>query len=220
MLYAVVATALGMCLVGWIQYADTGEWFRFFSIQSEWDNRLRIPTLPLRSWGGDFPTRMDALSLFAAVVCGAALFPMIFSKKQAVQPASPMVLSMAYCAGMGLLVLAFRGGSLFSLNRFVLATPFIMVLIHAWVNSALALKRHHLWGLAGGSLLFWLLFASWTHISNFLAYGFISVCVMLFVWIKLPKTQAKQLAIAALVLIQCYFQYLLFARFLDNGWIG
>ncbi|MCC7246152.1 MAG: hypothetical protein IT269_10775, partial [Saprospiraceae bacterium] len=78
--YAVAATAAGMAAVGWVQYADTGEWFRFFSIQSEWDNRLRFPTLPLRSWGGDFSTRMDALAFFASLVCGLVLLPMLMAR--------------------------------------------------------------------------------------------------------------------------------------------
>ena len=121
---------LGTLLVGLIQYADhTGRWFEFFGVQKLWGNFLQFPQLPLRFWGGEMIGRLDGTALLFGLSAGLVLLRHLLPGKYAPQTQLPkeVVLSLAYLGGISLTVLLFRGGSLFSLNRFVFAVPFIIV---------------------------------------------------------------------------------------------
>lgn len=68
-----IVLVIGILLVGIIQYIDTGEWFKFFSVQKGWGNEFGLPKFPLTSWGGDFIVRVDAFAFFVGIFSGVAL---------------------------------------------------------------------------------------------------------------------------------------------------
>ncbi len=50
-IYLLVCGA-GIVVVGFVQFNDTGEWFKFFAAQKMWGNELQLPKLAFTSWAG------------------------------------------------------------------------------------------------------------------------------------------------------------------------
>jgi len=102
---------IGVFTVALIQYQDTGEWFEFFSAQSQWDNEIRIPKFPLLTWGGDYTLKIDGTALLMGALSGF-YFLIVLLKKRAKQINQTAMISLLYLSGISLLVLMFRGGQL------------------------------------------------------------------------------------------------------------
>src|SRR6185437_1830669 len=117
----------GLLIVGIIQHHYTGIWFNFFEVQKGWGNKLQVPALPLTSWGGDIIVRLDGAAMLIGIISSIIMCLYIFKAKLMRHVIMPkeVAFSICYLAGISISVLLFRGGSLFSLNRFVFATPFI-----------------------------------------------------------------------------------------------
>lgn len=217
--FSIAAVGLGLFLAVLIHFSHTGTWFSFMDAQSEWDNQLRIPTLPLRSWAGWRVTVLDGTALFVSLVSGFTLFKWFIRQKANLRIEAPraLVFSMWYLFGIGLLVLLFRGGELFSLNRFVFATAFFAVAAIAFME-----RKHHLKSSYYVLVLFlyWLLFASYVHIQTLLKYLAATLFNGLAIWSFVDKEKlAKPATIAfflGLVILQVYFFY----RHLSGEWIA
>jgi len=215
-------TLLGILLVGIIQYIDTGEWFKFFSIQKGWGNELQFPKLPLTSWGGGFIARLDGVAFFIGTFAGGFLMAFIlklrhFSK---INISKEVIFSLAYLGGISLSVLIFRGGSLFSLNRFIFATPFIIVAFNFWLKQNYKFNTKQLLYIFGFIFLFWLLFGSYGHIQTLLIFLSLSFYVFLIFAIKFEKNIVSKIASILLILINITFQIIFYVRFLNGGWVG
>ena len=132
-------------MVSFIQFLDTGEWFKFFEAQKHWGNFLQIPRFPLTSWAGGFIVRLDGFAFLIGIILGGFLLGLIFKLKQFRNTIIPseVIFSLAYLGGITLIVLLFRGGSLFSLNRFIFATPFIIVAFNFWIKSYFCIKKNN-----------------------------------------------------------------------------
>lgn len=212
----------GLLIVGYIQYLDTGEWFRFFSVQKQWGNYLQIPQLPLTSWAGDYIVRLDGTAFLIGILSGLFLLGFLLKIKQFRnhQISKEVVFSMAYLGGITLSVLLFRGGSLFSLNRFVFATPFIIVVIHYWLKQSIQIRLKQLMGLIFAVIAFYTLFGSLLHFHSFIMYLLLSLYIGLLFSIKSEYSKVRNLSIIALILLNLSFQMHLFFRFLNGDWVG
>ncbi|MGB0883924.1 MAG: hypothetical protein ACPG4W_05190 [Flavobacteriales bacterium] len=214
-----LTSLFGLFLVGWIQYLDTNEWFKFFEIQKLWGNTLQVPKLPLRSWGGGFMAKIDGIALLIGSISG---FILIFYIKKYVtnRIAVPKVLifSLAYLGGMTLAVLLFRGGSLFSLNRFLFCSPCILVLLYYFQKSTYLIDYKKIMIHFLMLSLFWLLFHSYIHIIVFIQYGLASIYVLLL--LSLKHCALKTYSIWLLIIINFGFQFLLFSRFINKFWVA
>lgn len=208
----------GQFLVALIQWFNTGKWFEFYKVQSLWGNKLQIPNLPLSSWSGDMIVRFDAIALFFS---GLALIA-IFQHFKGNKISKIEMFGMLNIVGLASIILLFRGGSLFSLNRFLFCSPFFIILINFYYKRVFftSIKSILLLGLF--SFLIWnLLFFSFVHILTTLLFLSLSVIIVSFlllnekVNINLQKFSFYFLFIFNTV-VQTYF-YLLF---LNNNWIG
>lgn len=214
-----VAAGIGLFFALFIHFTYTGNWFSFMDAQSEWDNQLRIPTLPLRSWAGWRVTVMDGTALFVSLVSGYTLFKWLYRQKNNLRINAPraLVFSMWYIFGVGLLVLLFRGGELFSLNRFVFATAFFIVAAIAFMQQKHSLKSSYY---VLVMFLYWLLFASYVHIQTLLKYLAATLFNGLAIWSFVDKEKlARPVAVVfflTLVVLQVYFFY----RHLSGEWIA
>lgn len=214
-----VAVGIGLFLALCIHFNYTGAWFSFMDAQSQWDNHLRIPTLPLRSWAGWRITVLDGTALFVSLASGFTLFNWLYRQKTNLRMDAPraLVFSMWYLFGIGLLVLLFRGGELFSLNRFVFATAFFMVAAIAFMQRKHTLKSSYY---VLVMFFYWLLFASYVHIQTLLKYLVATLFNGLAIWSFVNKKKlakpATVIFFLGLVILQVYFFY----RHLSGEWIA
>ena len=170
--YAAVM-ALGTFIVSWLQWLDTGEWFRFVSVQREWNTYLQVPTLPFRTWGSQPALILDATSL--AIGVSAMVYMTVHLMKRFRSPDHKLppaiAFSFSYLAGITLLVLLFKGGWLFSLNRYILAAPFTWIALHHILTQPKhSLKGKHLLIVFFSAQVFFLLFRSFVHLEMILLF--------------------------------------------------
>ena len=213
---------VGVLLVSFIQFLDTGEWFKFFEAQKHWGNFLQIPRLPLTSWAGGFIVRLDGFAFLIGTISGGFLLGLIFKLKQfrnSVIP-SEVIFSLAYLGGITLIVLLFRGGSLFSLNRFIFATPFIIVAFNFWIKSDFCITKKQLFSIFGLIFVFWLLFGSYVHIQLMLKYLLVTFYAILIFAMKSEIQFIRKWSLIALIFLGFTFQVVLFIRFLNGNWVA
>jgi hypothetical protein len=214
--------AVGMLLVGIIQYVDTGEWFKFFSIQKNWGNELQIPALPLTTWAGDFMVRLDSAAFLVGTIAGGFLTAFILKIKPINKLSIPkeVLFSLAYLGGISLSVLIFRGGSLYSLNRFVFATPFIIVAFHFWLKQGYSFNTRQLLIIFGLIFAFWFLFGSYVHIQNLLKFLFLTVYMFLIFVMRSDNDLLRKMGAILFISLNIIFQVVLYVRFLSGDWVG
>lgn len=217
-----IAILAGLVIVGYIQFLDTDKWFQFFSIQKHWGNYLQVPKLPLTSWGDDFIIRLDGVALLAGLLSGTFLAGYLLKLKPLRKFKVPkeVIFSLAYLGGITLSVLLFRGGSLFSLNRFVFTTPFIIVAASWFLNHPFKLKTKTLLLILPCIIAYWLFFGSWMHIQLFLMYIPVSVYILLIFAMKIDHISTGKPLLILLLLLNFGFQLHLFFRFFINQWVS
>jgi hypothetical protein len=212
---------LGLFITVWVHFYFTGKWFVFFEAQKGWNNSFRMPHFPLSSWAGNNIGRLDGTAFFCGMVAaGTCLYWIIGYLRGTQLRVSPEVLfSVCYLAGISLVILMFRGGSLFSLNRFVFATPFFLLAAHYFIRHQAFSLRHVIYVFFGVSL-FWLLFGSYVHIQALLKFEALTLYMLLPFLIGNPNKWIARLSYTAFVtgnaLLQAYFLF----RFLGNQWVG
>jgi len=215
-------SAVGIFIVGAIQNADTGEWFQFFTVQKEWGNELQVPKLPLTSWAGSFIVKTDGFALLIGALAGGYLAALLLKLKwiKAALPGRDVLFSLAYLGGISLTVLLFRGGSLFSLNRFILATPFIVVALHYWLNQEVFLTNKQLIITYVSIFLFWLLLGSYVHIQELLKYALLSFYALFIFSLKSNFPLVRKYSLILLIALNFIFQVTFYVRFLSGLWVG
>lgn len=211
--------ALGLFITICVHFYASGKWFVFFEAQKLWKNYLHFPHLPFRSWGGDAITRFDGSTLFICLTCGVYILHLLLSKLGSVTLSQDLLFSMLYAFGTGLVILLYRDGNLYSLNRFVYATPFMLVIANYFFETY-NFKWRHLWLMFLISELFWLLFNSYNHIHNFMLFTTISLYFSLILLYKHPNKIVSSISILSLIAINSIGIIKLFCRFLNNGWVG
>lgn len=217
-----ITIILGLLCVGYIQYLDTGEWFKFFSVQKHWGNFLQIPQLPLSSWSGNFIIRLDGAAFLIGIMSGLFLTAYLIKLKSLrhLQIPAEVIFSLAYLGGITLSVLLFRGGSLFSLNRFVFTTPFVIVVMSYWLDHSKYIKLRQLFFILLSIIIFWFLFGSWAHIQTFLMYSLLSLYIWLIFGLKSENSVFRKTSLITLILLNISFQLHLFYRFFLAEWVG
>jgi hypothetical protein len=220
--YVLVAIA-GTFLVILVQYLYTGSWFGFPGAQKDWGNELQWPKLPLTSWAGGLIVRLDAAALLTGLTAGVVLLILLvhtkFRKKYPVP--KEVLLSLGYLAGITLSVLAFRGGSLFSLNRFVFSTPFIIVALNYFLHSEINFTyRRLIIGVFTLLIFFTVLYQPYVHIRTFLNFVFLVMYMSLILSVKSDNPRIANISFYGLMGLNLFFQVFFFTRFLSGGWVG
>jgi hypothetical protein len=224
-LYLIVSL-IGVLVVALIQYVETGSWFEFFKVQQDWGNHIQIPKLPFTTWGGNMIVRLDGIALIFGLISGIYLFLYIIDLKKFKFTSIPkeIILSLAYIGGITLMVLIFRGGSLFSLNRFVFATPFILIVVNYFLNISFFLSKKQILVLFFLILIYWLMFGSYVHIQAFLKYCLVTFYVLAIFLTKSINNRFSKFSFIVLIFLNFIFQLVFFTHFLmtkgDVGWVG
>jgi hypothetical protein len=214
------ALVLGMVAAFAVHRYFTGNWLGFFEVQQNvWENRLQIPSLPLRSWAGIKIVILDGTALFVCLLSAWQLLKWFIPnlKSFKINQEKGLVFSLFYLTGIGLLVLLYRDGSLFSLNRFSFATAFFVVVAGHFGHQKFE-NRTLFW--VTGMLVWWLLFNSYVHIATFskhlLITAFLSLTVLAFQRSQRISAVAMPLLFIGFSLLQLYLLY----RHLSNLWVG
>ncbi len=218
-LVGAIGLFVGLAAVSFYQQLYTGEWLSFMSAQKNWDNSFRLPSIPFKAWGGDHIVMLEGSALFFGTIAGLTFLKKILGKKDKEGLRGPVWTSLAYLAGITLLVLLFRGGSLFSLNRFVYATAFFMVLIAPLYRNS-TWKSKELLGAFFLISLFFLVFFSHVHIQVFLTYELLVAFLCLLLATRHPKPRIAQTAFFLVILGNFSLQVWMASHFLTGGWIG
>lgn len=222
-MYYILPVLIGMASVVVIQYCYTGDWFAFSHAEAAWGwggNSFRLPKFHLTSWGGDNIARLDGSALLIGMIATIALGYFVLKKSPSLEclKNESVLFSTLYLAGICWFVLFTRGGSLFSLNRFVFATPFFFVALSAFLKKTWTTKEYLLIFFLLNA--FWLLFGSYVHIQAFLAYFSLSIFLMLFLFISHHNKYLSRIAYSVCLICNVFLQLYFYHSFLSGGWVG
>lgn len=223
LIFYILPVLLGLGVVLYIQYINTHDWLAFFHSQKTgWNNYVRLPKLRLTSWGGDDIVRLDGtaflVGMIATVAMGYRFIERIRTGKPEFINQAAILFSVLYLAGISWLVLFTRGGSLFSLNRFVFATPFFFLAFSEFKKKKWTTKQYLLILILINA--FWLLFGSYVHIQEVLKYFALSVFIMFFLFLNHSNKYISHTAYFICILGNVTLQIYCYNYFLNGGWIG
>jgi hypothetical protein len=212
--WTVLTAIAGLFVVLLIQRMDTGSWTSFIEAQQAWGNSLSWPQWPLRTWGQGINLILDGTALWFGLLSGVSFF-LLLREEDASPKNSPTLMALSFVAGTCLLVLFTRGGFLFSLSRFVFASPLILLVVHRLI-SIKPTKKSLAW-MATSIVLFGIALGAYEHIITWLQF----LAVGAFVtgsWIIWNKNRPilKWLVIALMLGLQGYVCSL----FLFGDWIA
>ncbi|MFH1005731.1 MAG: hypothetical protein V1781_09630 [Bacteroidota bacterium] len=216
-----LAVIAGLFTTFFLQHYYTGEWFSFFDSQKRWDNRLQLPQLTLTSWAGGKIVMLDGTALLIGTIAVIFIFRLlvIFIRKEELKIPKLLLFSILYLAGISLFVLLFRGGSLFSLNRFVYATPFFMICLYYFLKNIRFNLRQGLLVFFFLSV-FWLLFGSYEHIQTFLKFEGLTLYIILFLLLSSEKKTISRSAFLFILLGNIFLTLYFYFRFFNGEWVG
>lgn len=148
LMIGLASTIIFTLMVFTVHYQQTGDFFAFFHAQKFWGHALSIPSLPLTSW--HWPTHIsDAAALMVGLACMFLVFQYLIPEWSFVRW-SPFKISrnmnaaeafsILYLAGTAGAILLFQGGNIHSLNRYVFATPFFLILIHLFGTGTVVFR--------------------------------------------------------------------------------
>lgn len=213
------ATVLISFFGAWlIQDAWNGEWARFFEAQKGWGNELRIPSFPLKTWGSDrMILWLDLLALVIGVFAGLHILFLGRRRlrRELVSSDSATLFSLLYLAGISSTILLFRGGEIFSLNRFVFAVPFTAWLMYSGFSGTLS--KRWIPAVLATLFLFFLVNGAYVHIR--VALGALIFLAFTGIWLyglQGRPTVITYAALMAMLLSQCYFLF----KVANNEWIA
>ena len=170
--------------------------------------------------------RLDGVAFIFGLISGVCLVLYIlrvnFLKAKSIP--KDVILSLAYLGGITLTVFLFRGGALFSLNRFLFATPFIIMAVNYFLKQNFSFSNRKLILILFILIIYWLSFASYVHIQAFLKYFAVSVYVLLFFMIKSEHSALRKMAIVSFISVNLFFQVYFYGHFLlsegSSGFVG
>ena len=212
---------LGLFTATFIQFYYTGEWLYFFEAQKGWGNHFRLPSLPLTSWAGGNIVRLDGSALLTGFIALLAIIKWFlnFLKENNLTIPKELLFSALYLVGICLLVLFFRGGSLFSLNRFVYATPFFTISLYYFLKRSSWNNKQIVYFFMAVTL-FWLLFNSYVHILTFLKFGLFTMYLTIYLFMTSNKKFINNVTFITCLICNMFLQIYFYYRFLIGEWVG
>lgn len=191
-----LALGASVAVVATTQWWQAGEPFGFIKAHKHWGHVLQVPTWPLTATTGIDMLWLEAVALFVGVlamgVCGGLALRVArrwAERRTLVYPSPAVVFSLGYSVCATLFIVAFQGGNVANLARYLFATPFAVVLL--WQLSQLPpWPRSIYWGVAAGTGLLWVIFGAYTHFPSFSPgqtvwyFGLISAYILLYLGLR------------------------------------
>lgn len=155
-------------IVAFIQWWQVGEPFAFALAQKHWGHFLQWPHTPFNDPSGINELWLDATGLWwgggaIGCCCWLAWCWVQQLRRRGPLPTVPpeVVFSLGYCVCVCLFILSHQGGSLWNFGRYILATPFFLVLLQYVARQPAWPWRHYLLG-GIGTMLLWQVFGIYT----------------------------------------------------------
>jgi hypothetical protein len=218
-LFYIISSLSGIFLVAWLQYSQTGQWMGFMTTQQYWEVKLRFPVFPLHTWGN--MQYLDGVCLLAGLVAAGILINMIlkFLRKGERVYNKAYIFSLLFISGLTFFTIAFKGGNLFSLNRYLVPTAFFFVAFMFIVR-----ERCFTYKQVAATMLFifvfWLLFGSYVHIRVLLGYLVFTLYLSLYFLLNHASFRTSKFSFYLLYALNILVQVHLFYKFLGDDWIG
>ncbi len=233
-LITVITLLAGTFLVALFQKMyHHGSLFVFMTAQKHWGTYFRIPS---KIVDGSFESL--GMNIFALVFCfyfGAAVLVPKFLKKEETKT-DPFdywyYFSWIYLLIATLFVLLLQGGSLHSLYRYTLCTPFFYIIIFQQMNAGFKLSQLELLALFGGFIFCCFMFIevapyphSWDLAEakgfGFTKTGFILLCLCLFYFLIVQKFRhfSKYIFLGLLIFSGIIWNCYLLNMFTSHAWI-
>ena len=213
-------TLAGIALVAYIQYVQTGYAFGFIQTQQYWEHRLQWPKLRFTSWGQY--VWLDAAAFLFGVLCMYISAEMVlkfkhyftdFTKNKA------LVFSVLCISGLTFLSLIMKGGSFFSLNRYIFPSAFFC-LSSVYLLRCAKVEFSRLKYIFIGLFLFFTLFHFFVHISLILKYFVLSLYLCLYFLLNHTNPKVNKSIFWILYICNCLIQVYLANVFLADEWVG
>ncbi len=235
-LIMIVTAILSTLAVQIFLYIETGKFFALFAAQKEWHRIITMPKLYLTTWDGTRLIWLDGLAFFTGMLslclCIIYLWKKIKHRHKTISPA--FLFSLGYLTLVTITTLLFTGrdvmggSTIYSLNRFVFATPFFTVfLIMCFKN--LKINRISIFVFIITSLITWTLFHAHGYLWDLekfalpimktkLYFGIIVLYSLLY--LLLMNRKIKNNIWSGVYVLNLILQIFLFNAYLNNFWIG
>ena len=220
----------------YVQYLESGVFFTIFQTQESWNRVMGMPVLYFTTWDEARLIWLDGLAFFIGVIsfilCVVLVFKKYLNRQKTIS--SHFLFSLSYLALVAIVALlysgqdALGGSTLYSLNRFIFATPFFSVFL------IMLLKRNRLNNKAILffviiSIITWSLFNMHGYLHNLekfalpilktkVYFGILFLYSLLYLIIT-NRSYKNQLW-SGLYVFNILLQIYLFSAFLNGTWIG
>lgn len=173
-LTGLLALAAALGTVAFMQWKQTGEPWGFVLAQKHWGHHLTPVRFPLNDPSGVDMLWLDSAGLWlgavAIAVCSWLAWRELMQLRQRQAPSAmppEVVFALGYCVCAGLFVLLFQGGSIWNQSRYMLATPFSVVLAGQLAQQP-SWPWHRYGLIAAATMGLWQVFGIYNHgFANF-----------------------------------------------------
>jgi len=214
---------LGLFFFVWYQYKVTGDWFRYFHQQREWEgHKFSLPKFPLTSIsGGDNITWLSALAILVSLVALVLVIQRVFQwlLKNKLQQDKIVTLCLCYLPIILFLTLFLNPKwgtdttNLTGMHRYSLCTPFFFVFLYHVISTKKDYKVKHFIPMFLLCNIAWLSCGSYRHIQYFL---FFNVNTALVFGYMLHANKKRQWPLLATVAFNLVIQIGLYQQFIQN----
>lgn len=218
--YGLISLA-GLFTVFFIHWFQTGEFFAFQKTQKFWYAHFQLPDIPFSTWK---PEDNGYADQFAVLLCFLSIIFLIRSFVDLLRSDKKLegearLFSFLYLAGVMMLMLFTHGGGFNSMNRYVLATPFLYFFVKeigSWKFS-----KSTILGLVAFGIIYyvvgWHMATSGARIAVFLSS--LTGMTILTAVVRSQKPYAYMLLLL-FCLASAWIQGILWFRFVTNIWVG
>jgi hypothetical protein len=213
---SLIALGIVMCML----YYQVGDPFAFITAQKFWGHKLQWPKLPFTTWSDMI--LLDGASLvfgFFVILYLLRIAWFKILKYKTLLTDKAVMFSLASLAGLTMLALAFKGGVLFSLNRYLLPTAFMLIGGAFFYRKAHNLTMKQIFYSAGCIFLFLILFHFFVHIRVILKFLGLTVYITLYL-ISARENHGKFIITTLLYISNCAIQVYYLNEFLRGIWIA
>ncbi len=232
-LFAMLAVFIVNAMVFAYQYQQTGRLFGCFEAHQYWDHYLRWPKLVHISWHKPVALT-ENFALFVGLFCMLILvtyfFTILSDKYKWLNPLSKVfviegnfsiaeLFALLYLSGGTSFILLYQQESLASINRYVLSTPFYLILLHLLSTKKIQIKVKPIVLLGLAVLLS--LTISHSHIEHKLIMIVAITLTTTTVFITMPNTTKFYKMVSNVTCLSgILLQGFLFHYFISGNWVG
>lgn len=224
------AVIVGTASVVLLQHAKTGVWFAYFKAQSaHWNRQFNFPSFPLTTWDANQLLALDAfaftIGIFSLLLAAYLFLKWLNNKPHFIEAEkTSLIFSLSFLALALGSILFFnpidgqtKTTSILSINRYLFASPFLLILIQ-YLGNLFSRNKVNPILVIGFFCAISLLFGSYHSLKIGLLFLALSLyCCWLFYEISKKEINLSGYFLYFLNLV---LQIFLFYRFIDNKWVG